>query len=79
MGKNLYERRKVRASKAMPPPTAEELKALVVKRAEMFVDEYMRTEGWSRMCERKALLLNMAVAHYRGRRVGASNSARESP
>lgn len=68
MGKNLYERRKARAAKPTPPAKYRELELLVIKRAAMFCEEYMATDGWSRMCERKAMLLNAAVEHLLARK-----------
>ena len=68
MGKNLYERRLERASRKKPPPSEAELKNIVVKRAEEFSQAYWSTDGWSRACERKAFLLNMAVEQLKARR-----------
>jgi hypothetical protein len=63
MGKNLYERRKERANKRVPPATYKELERLVIKRAADFCKTYWITDGWSKTCECKALMLNMAVEH----------------
>lgn len=68
MGKNLYERRKARAAKPVPPATYRQLEQVVLKRAASFCEEYMQTDGWSRQCERKAMLLNLAVEHLASRR-----------
>jgi len=67
MAKNLYERRLARSKQVKPPPSVSVLKEVIVKRACSFAREYMQTDGWSRMCERKAILLNMAVEHYEAR------------
>lgn len=74
MGKNLYERRKARAAKPVAPATFRQLEQVVIKRATMFCDEYMATDGWSRQCERKAMLLNLAVEYMLSRRADASQS-----
>lgn len=68
MGKNLYERRKARAAKPVPPATYRQLEQVVLKRAAEFCDLFMQTDGWSRQCERKAMILNMAVEHLLSRR-----------
>lgn len=68
MGKNLYERRKARAAKPVPPAKYRELELLVIKQATSFCDEFMTTDGWSRQCERKAILLNIAVSHLVARK-----------
>lgn len=73
MGKNLYERRKARQAKPVPPAEYRELELVVLKRAADFCDEYMATDGWSRRCERKAYMLNMAVEHLQSRKVLAEN------
>lgn len=73
MGKNLYERRKARAAKPVPAAKYRELELVVLKRAADFCDEYMATDGWSRRCERKAMMLNMAVEHLKARKVEASD------
>lgn len=68
MGKNLYERRKARAAKPVPRATYRQLEKLVITRAASFCQQYMQTDGWSRECERKAMLLNMAVEHLLSKR-----------
>lgn len=68
MGKNIYERRKRRFAQPVPPATYRQLEQVVLKRAESFCAEYVSTDGWSRKCERKALLLNLAVEHLLARR-----------
>jgi 5-methylcytosine-specific restriction endonuclease McrA len=78
VGKNLYERRKARAAKPVPPAKYRELELLVIKRAAMFCEEYMATDGWSRMCERKALLLNSSVEHLLSRKSDTSTAQETS-
>lgn len=68
MGKNLYERRKARAAKPVPRATYRQMEKVVLTRAADFCQEYMSTDGWSRQCERKAMLLNMAVEHLAARK-----------
>lgn len=44
-----------------------EFKNIVVRRAKDFSKEWVRTDGWSVACERKALLLNEAVERLMAR------------
>lgn len=74
MGKNRYERRKAKERQPVPPATFRQLEQVVIKRAIAFCDEYMATDGWSRKCERKAMLLNLAVEHLVARRPNNSTS-----
>lgn len=74
MGKNRYERSKKPAS----PATFRQLEQVVLKRAAMFCEEYMATDGWSRQCERKAMLLNLAVEHLLSRRLDPKETTGES-
>lgn len=74
VGKNAYERRKARAAKPVSPAEYRELEVIVLKRAALFCEEYMATDGWSRMCERKAMLLNLAVEHLLARKADPSKS-----
>lgn len=67
MGKNLYERRKARVMQKPPTATKRQVEVVLMQRACEFAREYMATEGWSRKCERKAILLNMAAEHYEAR------------
>lgn len=78
MGKNLYERRKARAAKPVPPATFRQLETVVLKRAAEFCEEFMQTDGWSRRCERKAMVLNMAVEHLLSRRAQQPTPGEES-
>lgn len=64
MAKNLYERRLARAAKHRPGPTQEELRAIVVNRARIFTKEWLKTDGWSKLCESKAMLLHMALKKF---------------
>lgn len=68
MGKNLYERRKARAAKPVPRATYRQMEELVITRAAAFCQQYMQTDGWSRECERRAMLLNLAVEHLAARK-----------
>lgn len=75
MGRNLYERRKARAAKPVPPATYRQLEVVVLKRAAVFCEQFMQTDGWSRECERKAMLLNMAVEHMLSRRAAQTSES----
>lgn len=72
MGKNLYERRKARAAKPVSRAKYRELELIVIKRAADFCEQFMQTDGWSRQCERQAMILNMAVEHLLSRKADSS-------
>lgn len=69
VGKNAYERRKARLAKPVPAATYRELELVVLKRAADFCEKYMQTDGWSRECERRAFMLNLAVERLQARKV----------
>jgi len=74
MGKNLYERRKIRAAKlaAMPPPVRS-LKwheRNVLKLAENFSRVFVTTVGFGAPVARAGMLLNEAVERLQAARSG---------
>jgi hypothetical protein len=77
MGKNLYERRKIReAKKALLPPPVRSLKwheRNVIKQAENFSRVFVTTVGFGVPLARAGNLLNEAVERMHAARANAHN------
>lgn len=82
MGKNLYERRKIREAKALiraklaPPYSIHWHERNVVKHAERFARVFVTTVGFGAPVARAGMLLNEAVERLHAARAAVNGSER---